>query len=376
MMNRKLRILMPSIYFPPRVGGIESHVYYLARELARRGHQVTVVTTKTEPRSPRNETMDGVIVCRLPSFGKHFMGWILSSAASVPTVVSMAGRHDIVHCHTFAFALGGTVATHLLRCPLVVTVHSSHFLRLAGKPIMRPALRAVLGKARALLSTSKEIDGVVKRLVPGAYTQPIVNGIDTDKFRPVEASLPKQEGEFLIVCPRRLVEKNGVEFLVRALAIMKTRMRVRAYISGDGPLKGHLEHLAGELGVKDNLVFLGSVDNDRMPSVYSSADLVVIPSLVEATSIAALEAMACERVVAASRVGGLPEIIDDEVGLLFESGSPEAITEAVEAARARTDTADMGRAARKRVDASWSISKVADIHEELYLRYVEDRGDA
>jgi glycosyltransferase involved in cell wall biosynthesis len=71
VMNRKLRILMPSIYFPPRVGGIESHVYYLARELARRGHQVTVVTTRTEARSPRNEIMDGVIVRRLPSFGKH-----------------------------------------------------------------------------------------------------------------------------------------------------------------------------------------------------------------------------------------------------------------------------------------------------------------
>jgi glycosyltransferase involved in cell wall biosynthesis len=287
----------------------------------------------------------------------------------------MAGKHDIVHCHTFAFALGGTVAAYLLRCPLVVTVHSSHFLRLAKKPVMKPVLRAVLGNARALLSTSKEIDGVVKGLLPRAYTQPIVNGIDTGTFRPVEASLPKQEGEFLIVCPRRLVEKNGVEFLVRALAIMKARMKVKVYISGDGPLRGDLERLAEELGVKDNLVFLGSVDNDRMPSVYSSADLVVIPSLVEATSIAALEAMSCERVVAASRVGGLPEIIDDEVGLLFESGSPEAIAEAVEGVRERTDRADMGRAARKRVDASWSIRKVADTHEELYLRYVEDKGD-
>ena len=100
---------MPSIYFPPRVGGIESHVFYLARELARRGHHVTVVTTKTESRSPWHETMDGIVVHRLPSFGKHFIGWILSSAASVPSIVSAAGGHDIVHCHTFAFALGGTV---------------------------------------------------------------------------------------------------------------------------------------------------------------------------------------------------------------------------------------------------------------------------
>jgi glycosyltransferase involved in cell wall biosynthesis len=366
---------MPSIYFPPRVGGIESHVYYLAIELARRGHRVTVVTTKTESQSPWKETMDGVIVHRLPSFGKHFIGWILSSKASVPTVVHMARSHDIVHCHTFAFALGGTVATTLLGCPLVVTVHSSHFLRLVKNPVMRPFLKMVLGRACALLSTSKEIDAVVGRLLPRATTLPIVNGIDTDKFRPAEPALERRPGEFVILCPRRLVEKNGVEFLIRALAILKRKMKVTVYISGDGPLRGHLEQLAASLGVTDSLVFLGSVDNDRMPSVYSSADLVVIPSLVEATSIAALEAMSCERVVAASRVGGLPEIIDDRVGVLFESGSPEAIAQAVQAVAERSDTAEMGQAARQRVDASWSISKVADIHEELYMKYVEGNAN-
>jgi glycosyltransferase involved in cell wall biosynthesis len=374
--TRRIRILMPTIYYPPRVGGIESHVYYLARELARREHRVTVVTTKTEPDSPLSEIMDGVRVERLPSFGKHFAGWILSSLYSVPKVVSEAARHDIVHCHTFAFAAGGTVAAAVLRRPLVVTVHSSHFLRLAENPGMRPALKLVLCKASALLSTSKEIDSVVKGLLPDAYTLPIVNGIDTEKFKPSRPSIEKGRDEFLIVCPRRLVEKNGVEYLIRALAILKKTMKVKVHITGDGPLREHLEGLASELGVRAHVVFMGSIDNSRMPSVYSSADLVVVPSLVEATSIAALEAMSCERVVAASRVGGLPEIIDDRVGVLFDSGSPEAIAAAVLDVAGRSDTADLGREARKRVDANWSIRKVADIHEEVYARYVEDARDA
>jgi len=100
--------LMPSIYFPPRVGGIESHVYYLARELARRGHSVEVITTRTERISPWKENMDGVEVKRIPSFGKHFIGWILSSLLAVPQIVRSAARSDIIHCHTFAFALGGS----------------------------------------------------------------------------------------------------------------------------------------------------------------------------------------------------------------------------------------------------------------------------
>jgi glycosyltransferase involved in cell wall biosynthesis len=368
-----MRVLMPSIYFPPRVGGIENHVYYLARELVRRGHLVDVVTTRTEKTSPRAEVMEGIRVERIMSFGKHPVGWILSSLLAVPKVVAMAGKADVIHCHTFAFALSGSVANSLAGKPLVVTVHESHFLRFAKRKIMRPLLRLPLVRASILLSTSKEIDAVTRQLLPGARTLPIVNGIDTGVFKPVAPSLGRAPGEFVIVCPRRLVEKNGVEFLVRSLPLVPHDLGARVYIAGDGPLRGHLEGLARDLGVADRLVFMGSVDNSRMPSVFASADLVVIPSLIEATSIAALEAMACEKVVAASRVGGLPEIIDDRVGVLFESGSPEAIAKAVVAAAARPDRAALGREARRRVEANWSIGKMADVHERIYREELEKK---
>ena len=375
-MSTTLRILMPSIYFPPRVGGIESHVYSLAHELAARRHEVLVITTRTEPSSPHSEVIDGIRIRRLLSFGKHSVGWTLSSLFSVPEVVGAARRSDIIHCHTFAFALGGRVASSLWGIPLVVTVHSSHFLRLVKKRWMRPVMRLLLGNSSALLSTSKEIDEIVAGLVPGAFTQPIVNGIDTDRFKPVEAAFPKRSGQFVVVCPRRLVAKNGVEFLIRALALLKGELDVKTYLTGDGPLRSDLERLARDLKVVDMVVFEGSVENARMPAVYSSADLVVIPSLVEATSIAALEAMACERIVAASRVGGLPEIIDDRVGILFDSGSPQAIAEAIKKVAVGSDMSEMGREARRRVVANWSIKKIADIHEELYLRLLRDEVDA
>ncbi|MGD8628406.1 MAG: glycosyltransferase family 4 protein [bacterium] len=375
-MNPDLRILMPSIYFPPRQGGIESHVYFLARELVRRGHTVKVITTRTEASSPASEDMDGIEVRRLPSFGKHFIGWSLGSVFSAPEITFAARDFDLVHCHTFASALGGSVAALLYGRPLVVTVHSSHFLRMARNPAMRPPLNLVLRKARSILSTSKEIDRVVADLVPGSWTVPIVNGIDTETFKPVAGSLEKAEGEYVLVCPRRLVAKNGVEFLIRAMGILKESMKVRLYITGDGPLAGDLGRLARDLGVGDRIVFMGGVENSRMPSVYSSADLVVVPSLVEATSIAALEAMSCERVVAASRVGGLPEIIDDRVGMLFEPGRPEAIAETVEKASRRTDMADLGAEARRRVEANWSIGKMTDTHEEIYRKVLGERANA
>jgi len=371
-----MRILMPTIYFPPRIGGIENHVYYLARELVRRGHSVDIVTTRTEKTSPASEIMDGVRVERIHSFGKHPVGWVLSSLLAVPRVVGMAGRCDVIHCHTFAFALSGSVANLLKRTPLVVTVHESHFLRFAKRKAMRPLLRLPLARAGILLSTSKEIDAVTQDLLPSARTLPIVNGIDTELFKPVAGSLDRSENEFVIVCPRRLVEKNGVEFLVRAVPLIAERLNVKVYLAGDGPLRDHLTGLARDLGVAGRIVFMGSVENRRMPSVFGSADLVVVPSLIEATSIAALEAMACEKVVAASRVGGLPEIIDEHVGVLFESGSPEAIAFAVAAFAARPDKAALGRAARRRVEANWSIAQMADVHERVYREELERHGDA
>ena len=375
-MRGPLRILMPTIYFPPRVGGIENHVYYLARDLVRRGHRVEIVTTRTEPSSPSRETMDGIGVTRIRSFGKHPVGWVLSSLLAVVRVLLLARKCDILHCHTFAFALSGSVSNLLLGTPLVVTVHESHFLRFAKRKIMRPFLRLPLVRAAVLLSTSKEIDAVTRGLLPRAETHPIVNGVDTERFRPVAPSIRKAEGEFLIVCPRRLVEKNGVEFLVRAVPLLRNRVGVKVYLAGDGPLRSRLEGLVRDLGIGDRVVFMGSVANSLMPGVFASADMVIIPSLIEATSIAALEAMACERVVGASRVGGLPEIIDERVGVLFESGSPEAIAGAIAATARRPDRPELGREARRRVEANWSIARMSDVHAQIYRRVIEGARNA
>ncbi|MFC1799628.1 glycosyltransferase, partial [Candidatus Eisenbacteria bacterium] len=90
----------------------------------------------------------------------------------------------------------------------------------------------------------------------------------------------------------------------------------------------------------------------------------------------ALEAMSCERVVAASRVGGLPEIIDERVGILFEPARPEAIAETVEEAARRTDMADLGAAARRRVEENWSIGRMTDTHEEIYRKVLGERANA
>jgi glycosyltransferase involved in cell wall biosynthesis len=145
---------------------------------------------------------------------------------------------------------------------------------------------------------------------------------------------------------------------------------------GDGPERDKLEALAAELGVADRVTFMGARPNVDMPGLLSSGDLAIFPSLMEATSIAALEAMACELPVAASRVGGLPEIVGDAVGGLFEPADPESLAWKVIALLRGGQLRALGAEARRRVVDRWSNARLADRHLEIYEELVARRHAA
>lgn len=193
----------------------------------------------------------------------------------------------------------------------------------------------------------------------------LTNGVDTEVFTPGESALPSG-GRVRLVVPRRLFEKNGVEFLVRAMPRIVERVDVEALLVGDGPERGRLEALAKDLGVADRIRFLGARPYEEMPGLVRSGAVAVFPSLMEATSVAALESMACEVPVAASRVGGLPEIVDEEVGTLFEPADPEDLAKSVIRLLSSPDLAERGARARRRVVERWSNDRLVDRHLEIY----------
>lgn len=171
----------------------------------------------------------------------------------------------------------------------------------------------------------------------------IMNWVDTDSFTAtndkaewrVAFSLPIKK--FLILVPRRLVAKTGVEYSIRAMEIVQNSRGLESLmvIAGTGDEEMHLKSLVGELGLKAVVSFLGAIPHDKMPALYKAVDCVVIPSvnvygLEEATSIAALEGMSSGVPVVASDIGGLREIVRDGYnGLLVRERSPEALASAL-----------------------------------------------
>ena len=367
-----MRILQQCIYFPPEIGGLESHAYYLCRELVRLGHSVTMMTSRSLPGLAARENMEGIDVVRKWFPARTPAGWIAHTLATVPHFTRLAGHADILHAHTFASAVPGMRARSKYRRPLVVTLHTSHFLRLARKPAWQPILRRIIRSADWLLAASAEIRDVAIGLYPHPRAEALTNGVDTDLFRPRAGARQSREVAHVIV-PRRLFPKNGVEYFIRALPLVRPAAPVEAVIVGDGPERERLERLAHELGVTDTVQFLGRRPNAEMPALLADADVAVFPSLMEATSVAALEAMSCGVPVAASRVGGLPEIVDENVGTLFEPADPESLAHALVALLRRTDRAALGRVARTRVVESWSVARLARRHLEIYETLLREK---
>jgi glycosyltransferase involved in cell wall biosynthesis len=369
-----MNILQQCIYFPPEVGGLESHAFYLCRDLVRLGHDVTMVTSHSKPEAPREEVMDGVRVIRRWFPSKNPGGWIAHTLATVPTYLPLAKRADILHAQTFASAIPGMIAKARSGKPLVLTLHTSHFLKMAKKPVWQPILRRIIKSSDWLLAASAEIRDVALGLYPHPRAEAVTNGADTEMFKPTNPTLPPPpDGRKRLIVPRRLFHKNGVEYFVRALPLIRKQVDVEAIFVGDGPERERLEGIARELGVLEYCNFMGARPNREMPGLLSSASVAMFPSLMEATSVAALEAMSCEVPVAASNVGGLPEIVDETVGTLFEVANPEDQARKVIALLQRSDLKEVGARARQRVVASWSNERLARRHIEIYQTLLNEK---
>jgi glycosyltransferase involved in cell wall biosynthesis len=366
-----MRILFNGMYFYPEVGGMESHMLSLARGFVRLGDEVEVVASNSL-KTRRSEIYEGISIIRTPFFGKNLIGWILTTVFSLSVLLRKSRNADVVHGHDIASIFPCMLAKIFQGKPFVLTLHSSHFIKVSGKPVFKNYLRWGVKGADYVFAASEEIKRIANKLLPDKKIEALINPVDIEIFSPkAKPSIGREKGELILVCPRRLVEKNGVHFLIEAMPKICLKKKVKLVVAGDGPLRDRIEKRLKDLKIEKNVMLLGTVPNDKMPGIISSGDLIVIPSLMEATSVAALEAMACGKAIAASRVGGLPEIIDKQVGFLMEAGNPFDISEKINIALNDINLLKRkGKAARERVVKNWSSNRLVKEHREIFKKII------
>ncbi len=193
-------------------------------------------------------------------------------------------------------------------------------------------------------------------------------GIDVNKFRPV-AGAPRKDHSVHLLNVGRLVELKGHATLLDALArVRAVGVDARLQIIGDGPNRAALESLASQLGVDAATTFAGAIGQDEIPAFYEAADLFCLASFAEGIPSVLMEAMASEIPVVATRIAGIPELVEHGVtGLVVSPGRPDELAEALAGLCADAQQrAAMGRAAREKVVADFELRRSARALQHIF----------
>lgn len=303
-----MKVLLTCESYLPRVGGAEVHVQNLLKRLIDNGHDSFLLTNERGP------DLDNV--SRVPWSRKN-------SLKLVQSVWRLSKGTGLIHshyCHRLAFIAG--LIGKIRRIPVVITLHGMGILDHPGAPFWGRMSHSFyrfwsLQLCTYVISTSEDLALVADKFIARKKMTVILNGYDSDLF-PFSGRIKVVHNDSfvsrkIILTVRRLVPKNGLHYLVEAMPyILKEIPEVHYLLAGEGNMRPYIEKRIKERGLSNNITLLGMINNHEVPKYINDADVVVFPSTAESSSIACAEAMGAGKIVVASRVGGLVELLGDK----------------------------------------------------------------
>jgi len=284
---------------------------------------------------------------------------------------------SLLHIHGFKAALVGCPAAGLARVPVLVTVHNFPAHR-AGA-VLLPALSRLNGVSKIRFIAVSQ--ALAKELsawgIPAANVTVIHNGIDAAPFGQAgrQRRYAAGDSEIVVGTVARMAPQKGLSHLLQAAALLARRFpRLRFILAGDGPELNSLKELAITLGLSKRVSFPGYCRD--LPALLAQIDIFVLPSLTEGLAITLLEAQASGCAAVASRVGGVPEVIEHRrTGLLVPPASPRALAEAVAALIENPALRrSMALAGRERVKKHFTVEQMLNQTGLLYEEMLAGRG--
>jgi glycosyltransferase involved in cell wall biosynthesis len=330
-----MRILLVSQMYPgPADPDLGAFVQRLELALRERGHE-----------------LDLAVIDRRAGGRRRYLELLRDARAA-----ARRRRPDVVYAHVLVPA--GLIASLASRAPLVVTAHGQDVQNVGSIRGVRVITRRVVRRAAAVVAVSGYLQRELEAKIPEARgkTEVVDCGVDLERFRP-EPRPPRAGPAF--VCVGSLTARKNVLRLARAFERLGEGTLT---FVGDGTLRAQLEGRPG-------IVVAGRVPHHEIPEWIARADVVCGPSLVEPFGQALLEALACGRPVVATRIGGPPEFVPAEAGVLVDPMDEEALAAALRAAAALPVPNEAARAAAEAHDVRLQAARV----EEILLRAVRGR---
>ncbi|HSB08367.1 MAG TPA: N-acetyl-alpha-D-glucosaminyl L-malate synthase BshA [Blastocatellia bacterium] len=374
----------------PSYGGSGVVGAELGLELAKRGHEVHFVSYAPPMRLDGGQCRERIHFHPVDMLSYPLFEYppYTDALASKLYEVATAERLDLIHVH---YAIPHSVSAYLARemlkptrrVPSITTLHGTDITLVGRDPSFLPITRFGIEQSDAVTAISNYLrDATHETFCTGCDIQVIYNFIDSDYYRrePREDVLrsiaPNGERIILHVSTFRPIKRIGdcVEVIARMKQLGNGlgRSGVKLVMCGDGPERADAEALAAQLGVADAVEFVGKQPQSRVREYLSVSDLLLLPSQSESFGLTALEAMACEVPVIATRVGGIPEVVEDGgCGYLFEIGDVDGMAKS--ALKVLSDDRArklLGRRGREIAVTRFATEKIIPQYEELYRRVI------
>ena len=311
----------------------------------------------------------------LPKVGMNVAPMLLAQGAKreIGRILDQGYDFDAIDAHYFyPDGVAAAMLGRYFNKPVVITARGSDVNLLPRYPLPRRMIQWAARQAKGIITVSNALkEGLVQLGVAPAAITPLRNGVDLEKFHPmnrdaVRAALGLRR--FTLISVGHLVELKGHHLVIGALPRLPD---TELLVAGSGPERARLEGLARTLGVADRVRFLGAVPHAELAQYFNAADLMVLASSREGWANVLLESMACGTPVVASRVGGSPEVVAaPEAGILMGQYSSEGVAEAVQRLRERQP--DRGAARRYAEGFSWDFTTRGQI--DLFQKIIVEHA--
>jgi glycosyltransferase involved in cell wall biosynthesis len=369
-----------SYEFPPIGGGGSGVVKGLSRELVKLGHSVDVVTMGFRD-LPRVEIVDGITVHRVDCgrrseskcTAREAFRYVRKARAVVRDLLAKR-RYDFVHTH---FILpDGIVAWREVGpqgIPFIITAHGSDvpgynpkfFFKIAH-PLLKIVWRRITRGAAEIVSPSQTLARMIESMRPGVPVRVIPNGIDTDKYHAAE-----KKDQILVAT--RLVERKGVQYLLKALA--GANIPWPTIVVGSGEYQSALVQLNEQLGRPAKMIGWLNNESREFRELLEQSAIYVLPSDFENFPVALLEAMAAGSAIVTTKGHGCEEVVGDSAELVTPGvNAPELCVRELRAALERLTNdrgycAELGARARRRLDENFAWDAVARRYLDVYEQH-------
>jgi N-acetyl-alpha-D-glucosaminyl L-malate synthase BshA len=361
----------------PTYGGSGVLATELGIALADRGHEVHFLSYEPPQRLGGtfrpNISFHEVQVTAYPLF--RYPPYDLALASKMVDVVEMHGV-ELLHAHyAVPHAISAVLARQMLRgrVKVLTTLHGTDVTLVGQDTSYLAATRFGIEESDAVTAVSKDLAEQTRRvLCDTCDIEVIYNFVDTERYKPRPCKEARghfgREGEKILVHVSNFRPVKRPEDVVRVFARVAREIPSRLLLIGEGPELPRTEALARELGLRDRVLTLGQ--RGELEQVLPCADLLLLPSESESFGLAALEAMACGVPPLASRVGGLPEVVEDGVsGILAPVGDVEQMAaRALDLLRDPVRHTAMREAARARAIDAFDRSIWVGAYEAAYRR--------